>query len=419
MISRSINNTDTKKSKFFEIPLPSSRQKISAVLAAIVALFAINNVIYFTPGVFGVVYYLLLSVFLSVAFLSGDRLKFNIEMWLLYAVCWLSILGNDIPSVFRAEWRCIGFMLVTFLLAPAFVSDFLAQFRLNLFRYLLDACVAISVLSFIGRFIGISVYLSSTSLWCGITAHSMLLGPIAGVSIITVLYKLLIDKNTEKNLTYYHFFALAASIFCLIGAASRTSILATAAGAFILIIRRGSVKKVVPLILVGFIVCITSFSFISSLWENVVQKNNNESTLNLDSRTYLWKQRLVEFKKNPLFGIGFANIEDDTGDPFEGKIEPGSSWLIILSMLGIGGGISILLLLNNTVVRFSECKEKDVGLLLFSLCVFWALEMCAEGFVFASGSFLCFMLWALVGAVEGACHLQEKTIEENLSEKDS
>lgn len=396
--------------------------KFNKIFAAIVALFAINNVIYFTPGFFGVLYYGVISFFILIAIWGGGRLRINIEMWVLYAVCWLSILGNDISSVFKAEFRCICFMLVTLLLTPALSSEFLSLFRQNVLRYLLDCCIIISVLSFVGRFLGFSVYLANTGMWCGITAHSMLLGPIAGVSIITTLYKLLTEKSSKKIITHYRLFALASGIFCLIGSASRASILAALIGAFVLIIRKGSVKKIVPLIFIGLIVCITSLSFISSLWENVAQKNKNESTLNLDSRTDLWKQRLIEFKENLFWGVGFASIEDDAegnqGDSSGGKIEPGSSWLIILSMLGVLGGVSTLLLLNNTVACLTQCKQKDLSILLFSLSVFWAVEMCAEGFVFASGSFLFFMLWSLVGAIEGATHLPEKIIEENLPEKD-
>ena len=249
----------------------------------------------------------------------------------------------------------------------------------------------------------------------------MLLGPIAGVSTITILYKLLTEKSSKKIITYYRLFALASGIFCLIGSASRASILAALIGVFVLIIRKGSVKKIVPLILIGLFVCITSFSFISSLWVNVAQKNKNESMLNFDSRTDLWKQRLIEFKENPFLGVGFANIEDEAeesrGNLSGGRIEPGSSWLIVLSMLGVLGVGSILLLLNNTAVRLYQCKQKDLSILLFSLSVFWAVEMCAEGFIFASGSFLFFMLWSLVGAIEGATHLPEKTIEQKLPEK--
>ena len=403
-----------------ESGLSLAQIKFSKVLAIIIALFAINNVIYFTPGFFGEMYYALIAVFVIVSLFGGGRLRINIEMWLLYAVCWLSILGNNIPAVFRAEFRCISFMLVTLLLAPAFSSESLMLLRQNLFRYLLNGCIIVSLLSFVGKFIGFSIYLSTTVLWCGITAHSMLLGPISGVATITLLYRLLTEKETKKIFTYSYLFALASSVFCLLGAASRTSILATLAGVFVLIIKKGSLKKVIPLLLIGFIVCAASFSFISSLWENVVYKNNNETTLNFDSRNYLWKQRLNEFKENPFLGIGFANIENTEGESQNtagGKIEPGSSWLITLSMIGILGGLAFLLVLNNTLARLTQNKQKEISCLLFALGVFWGVEMCAEGFVFASGSFLFFMLWSWVGAVESLNYIKEDQVIEDKSLK--
>ena len=143
--------------------------------------------------------------------------------------------------------------------------------------------------------------------------------------------------------------------------------------------------------------------------------------MNLDSRNYLWKQRLDEFKGNPFLGIGFANIEDPAGESQDntlgGKIEPGSSWLIVLSMMGILGGAAFLLILNNTLARLFQNKQKEYSCLLLALGVFWALEMCAEGFIFASGSFLFFLLWSWVGAVECLSYQKEDLVIEDKSLK--
>ena len=49
-------------------------------------------------------------------------------------------------------------------------------------------------------------------------------------------------------------------------------------------------------------------------------------------------------------------------------------------------------------------KQENFSVLLFALLIFWALEMCAEGFIFASGSVLCFLFWSVIGAVEGVTH---------------
>jgi hypothetical protein len=244
----------------------------------------------------------------------------------------------------------------------------------------------------------------------------MLLGPIAGVAAITLLHELLTEEKKEKLFIYWRIFALVASVFCILGAASRTAIIAVVAGFFILVIKKGSIQKIVPLILIGFIILLMSFSFVSSIWDKVAQKNKNETSLNFDSRANLWQQRLAEFRKSPFCGIGFASIEENTAgsqNTAAGTIEPGSSWLILLSMTGIVGAGAFLLLLNNTLVRISQCKQKDFACLLLALGTFWALEMCAEGFVFASGSFLFFMLWTLVGAIGGVTHSLPEVAENN------
>ena len=59
----------------------------------------------------------------------------------------------------------------------------------------------------------------------------------------------------------------------------------------------------------------------------------------LDSRSNLWDDRLREFTNYPIFGVGFAEIDiiHDNNYTKDGVIELGSSWLGLLSMLGIVG----------------------------------------------------------------------------------
>ena len=398
-----------KNDKTISKPLTSAQMRFGCILAGFTAFIILNNSIYFTPGVFGLLYYGLLLIITFAALCGWGILKLNIEMWGIYAVCWLSILLNDIPAIYSAEYRCITFILVTLLVSPAITSEFLAFFRFQMLQYLLKCCIIISVLSFIGRFVGFSMYLADTGLWCGITAHAMLLGPIAGLSSVTLFYELLTQKYPSKVSNYWRIFAFISSIFCLIGAASRTSIIGVVISLAYISIKKASFQKFIPLVFVCFIVCLFSFSFISSTWENIAKKNKNDTYLNLDSRSSMWEQRIREFKESPFCGIGFSSMKGlHDGNSVivaeDGKTEPGSGWLMILSTMGICGGLAFLLLINNTIVRISQVKQENFSVLLFALLIFWALEMCAEGFIFASGSVLCFLFWSVIGAVEGVTH---------------
>lgn len=60
------------------------------------------------------------------------------------------------------------------------------------------------------------------------------------------------------------------------------------------------------------------------------------------SRDDLWDARMTEFKGFPIFGVGFATVKPDYAKTNKvnletGTIEPGSSWLFLLSSMGITG----------------------------------------------------------------------------------
>lgn len=385
--------------------MSSSYEKKSSILALFAALTAINNILFFTPGINGVLYYGLIAVFLAAALCGGGRLQLNLEMWMVYSACWLSIFLNDIPAVFHAGYRCLSFMLVTLLLASGITSEFFVVFRVKLLRYLLNGCIVVTVLSFIGTAVGFSARLPSSGFWCGLTTHPMLLGVVSGVAAITLFYDFLTIKKRNRFFIFYHCIALIASIFCLFGAAARTSIIASVSGLFILAVRKRSILKIVLLIVICTLAGLISGISGGSMLGMVMKKNDHQNLLHFDSRRELWQQRIREFQSNPFCGIGFSRLEEGkTGSQVsaDGKIESGSSWLLILSSTGIMGILAVMFLLNQTLKQLSRIRQNDFGNLLTALSVFWALEMCAEGFVFASGSFLFFLFWSLMGAIQGA-----------------
>ena len=129
--------------------------------------------------------------------------------------------------------------------------------------------------------------------------------------------------------------------------------------------------------------------------------DSSENTGSLtSSRDGLWEDRIKEFKAFPIFGVGFASynlnyIQSEHSINLQsGTVEPGSSWLFLLSSLGLYGFLSLLLPIIYLICMLY--KDSGTGLnggLVGSIMTLFSVHMLVEGFVIASGSYLCFLLW--------------------------
>jgi O-antigen ligase len=124
--------------------------------------------------------------------------------------------------------------------------------------------------------------------------------------------------------------------------------------------------------------------------------DNNDLTL---TRTQLWSIRISEFLRSPLFGIGYSN-DTSLNHLFlssneKVKLEPGSSWLAILSMTGIFGFIFFLRVLYSSLKKI-KLKYKNSKLLV-SVIIFYLIHFIAEGYVISGGSGLNLFFWLILG----------------------
>ena len=153
--------------------------------------------------------------------------------------------------------------------------------------------------------------------------------------------------------------------------------------------------------------------------ENLEKKNHgNLISLDLSSRSNHWQQRWTEFKESPFIGIGFAAIDvsADSGNTFDsnsGQIETGSSWLSLLSMMGILGAFAMLVLMNNTFARLAGIKNKDIKNLILSVLICLCLYMCGEGYIWSAGGFIFFITWLVFGGIEGYWLLEKELQNES------
>lgn len=320
----------------------------------------------------------------------------------------LSILLAQPNPVFRSGMRYVLFLLLFIVVSPFNKSLQARIFRSQVMKGVFLCCAAISIASFFCYFLGINLMRNSYSgelmdyymedkagTFGGITVQSMLLAPISGIGALACCYA---QMKTHKKI----FWALAAMCMgSLLFAASRSALMASLAGlgsSFFFFSNRVN-KQVQRIIVVLALLFVTNPLWNSAL-EGITQKNQGTEIttgVNTDTRMGKWQIRIEEWKDSPIWGIGFVAVSDrDNYGPTTGEIEPGTSWLAVLSMTGIMGfflfcRIFYRALKNSLFMRTPE------GALLGGALVLVGVHMVAEGHVFSAGSFLCFLVWLIIG----------------------
>lgn len=319
----------------------------------------------------------------------------------------LSILLAQPNPVFRSGMRYVLFLLLFIVVSPLNKSLEARLFRSKVLKGVFLCCVVISIASFFCYFLGINLmknqsgtefleYLENTAgTFGGITSQSMLLAPISGIGALACCYA---QMNTHKKV----FWVLAAMCMgSLLFAASRSSLMATLAGAASLLFY---FSKIISTQFQRIIVILVLLFVTNPLWngalEGITQKNQGSditSGLNTDSRQEKWSIRIEEWKESPVWGVGFVAVSDrDTYVPTTGIIEPGSSWLAVLSMTGIVG-FFLFCRIFYRALKNSLFRRTPEGALLGGALVLVGVHMLAEGHVFSAGSFLCFLVWLIIG----------------------
>lgn len=274
-----------------------------------------------------------------------------------------------------------------------------------MYKLLLIVCVIIGVGSFFARFLGINFmktytkdFVFQVGQFGGLTTHSMMLGPIAGIGALYMAY---IAYLSRKKL-YWMLSSLSA--ISVLFSASRSALAAMVAGFTIMLFRlSGSLNKFAITSVICIMIGTASFPLWGSALDSVRAKNeaNIKAGGAINSRETLWNARLNEFRNNPIVGVGFCAIDrtfskDENLDTRTGMVESGSSWLIILSMTGLVGAILLIPVFARSYLTAYRDEDSFSALVCGILTLFF-VHMIAEGYIFYGGSQMAFMLWLTVG----------------------
>ncbi len=356
---------------------------------------------------------------------------------ILLVACAISIIVGNANPLFKS-WSRLGlFSLLLIAYFPIFKSEYFDGLRHSAFPIMMIVLTFTSVGSFICYFLGInymtkafkayadSVTVDTTGWFGGLTYQSMMLGPICALAL-TFLVWVLVRKSKTKRLKWIIALIAFMSLCCMMLTASRSANAAGIIGAVtILWIRYKS--QLGNLMKVGVIVVLLSI-VLSPLYmpyaDKVMSKQyaNAKAGTTFASRQSHWEHRIEEFSEYPLFGYGFAAINTKNHDEYQagsGTIEPGSSWLAILSMTGLVGTIAFLTLFISTLYKLYYLFIYDndgLSILYIGLMMVFCTHFIAEGYIFSGGGALCFIFWFLFGCAYSYARnpIQYSMLEEQL-----
>lgn len=347
---------------------------------------------------------LLFLTALTVYCIKGCKPSFVSLFFILYLFINLLITQPDI--VFHTEER-LSLFVILFLVTYVVRGTYPALFRLQALKVLLYISVVFSVLSFFAFFFGINMmvidgvllenYLDSPGWFSGLYKHSIVLGILSGLSTC-YLFCLMLQKRN-----YMYMVLIIPCLGSVLFAASRTAFVALLISLVFLTYKIiENKKKLVKYFIIAASVLVATYPLWGGTLDRMATKQGQfKEQGQFGTRTDKWGGRISEFESNPVFGVGFSVVSFDSGDVdvSTGVIEPGSSWLAIVSMTGILGAIFVFYFFVRSFVISS--KSSDVNaVLLFSLLLFMSIDMVSEGYIFAAGSPLCFLLWLICGCCE-------------------
>ena len=363
------------------------------------AVVCLLPVVGFVPHLPSLVVYLAAILYAAYCFNKSRGLDGLMLALVIYIP--IELLIAQPSGVFRPWPRYVLFALLLVNVSPLLQSAVLRQYREDIFQCMMWTCVFLGVGSFFAYFLGINFmkvgagdYILHSSLFGGLTTHSMMLGPIAGIGACCLTNRAMIRGKAKDWIWVF------ISLFTVLLSASRSATMASIAGVSVTIYyKSGTVSKFAKYIVLAILILVSSNPLWEGALDGVLEKNGSTSELNFDSRAELWDERVEEFASSPLVGVGFCAINTDASyglDVSSGRVETGSSWLIVLSMLGLIGSFIVVPIIFRAFILVRRRKDNFKAVLAGVLMLFF-VHMAAEGYIFAGGSFLAFMFWLTVG----------------------
>jgi hypothetical protein len=290
----------------------------------------------------------------------------------------------------------VGLALLILAMGPVILNPVAREIRSAAWRLTISGLVSLTVIFVVWYIVHLPNF--GVGYFSAFMNQCMLAGPIAGMGVVIALVRALHFRSWRWGLL------AVLGLIPVLASSSRAATLATVAAACFLLVRRRPV--------VGFAVALlclfAGYRFVNQA-DNEQAGGSTDNSLTgalsskgtENSRTDLWQSRIDEFKSSPIFGIGIAMGTGSGSVVEEGaiRVEPGSSYLAILSMTGGVGAIAFcsalgILLFGYVTSQQQAGIDRDI---LNVMGVFLAVHGVAEGWILGFGSPLCFLFWLWLG----------------------
>lgn len=341
----------------------------------------------------------------ALGFFGSTEFRRAYLLFLIYIPLELIVAAPS--SVFHSWQRYLLFAVLLCAVSPFLQNEKLRYFRFCCLKYFLAIILPVSAASFFCYLLGINYftnefgdgidYIQSVGGFGGLFKHSMVLGPMCAMSTCASIWLAFAVRKRKLIFIILAIICLGGTLF----SASRAAVIGAVISSIVVILcyNRKRSKGIKILLVVAIIGALTY-----PLWERalhgITTKNLSNTELGIyGSRTNKFTARIAEIQSSPTFGVGFSAIDPKGSDLYNvetGVIEPGSSWLGVVSMTGIIGLAFIVYFMISAFLTLRRSGSIYSPLLIGLLC-FFAIHFIFEGYIFAGGSTLCFLFWLILG----------------------
>lgn len=347
-----------------------------------------------------------------VVLLAGLARRFSINLPLLVFVglCAASIVIHPWPAPWLRSQRFMAFVVGMLCFSPLLLTDKLAVMRAYLAKSIFVTLGVMVSLSFLVWIVCL-IQNGEEGIWMeqfhyygfkGIFERGMTLSPVAGTLAIISAAKV-IDLHTRSYRLLHVVLFVIGSITCVV-AGSRIAIVGLVIGLCVLLWQ--NYRHILALLknrkakIVSICCGVTILAMLPSSLNIVRYKlqigEKHGSTFY--SRQQLFSDRKEELLHSPWLGIGYANeFPSETNGGDVRNIQPGSSWLSILTYTGVVGGLVFLWFLTMMIkhIRRKENRQPYPPA-FFPLLIFLFIDAMTEGWLLFGGALMFPLFWLTI-----------------------
>lgn len=390
--------------------LKRSRQSLPGIIIVFIIVFRIS----LFSSYFSIYYYIGLitySIIILLVELRSGQLRFSQIGLLFISISFFSLVYNDLKEglnpIIHSWEKFLGFLMLMIIFGPLLKSPTSISFKLKLFNIFKGFILIFTLLSFLVFILGLKLDKTTGSGFSGIANDSMTLAPLAAISSLFCLEKLLnIERKLQFNGVFYTLM-LTASIVTTLLSASRGAIIAMCFSllSFVILKNKQNIKGAIKyiLIIITFLFLIIYFNPHSIMSNLTTKMKAREEIENVTSgRDKMWEDRINDFYSSPIFGVGFLQMRETSNSKIDfetGNTESGSGWLTLLASTGIIGTLIFIKMIIGPILFIWRRNIMQYSILV-AIAVFFSIHTLIEGYTLSFGNPLSVFMWLNIAIMQ-------------------